>query len=143
MTDSTADDMTDTGLIRDFQQLAASRRQWIDQVLRIWCQQATLKELRKAELEWFDIAGRADVNSTLWTWAWERFPAIVHPDLPGVHETHPMDVTLEDGSQVTGYPDARQSLRGVLVLVEMDNSGNMITHGPIPIDKIVSVREAT
>jgi len=137
----TAAETTDNTPIRDFEQLAAARRGWIDQVLRTWCQQAALKELRKAELEWFDIAGRADVNPTLWTWAWERFPAIVHPDLPGVHETHSVEITLCDNSTVTGYPDARQSLRGMLVLVEMDATGTMLTHGPISIDEIVAVRE--
>ncbi|HQZ69667.1 MAG TPA: hypothetical protein PLY87_31495 [Planctomycetaceae bacterium] len=137
----TAAETTNITPIHDFEQLAAARRGWIDQVLRTWCQQAALKELRKAELEWFDIAGRADVNPTLWTWAWERFPAIVHPDLPGVHETHPVEVMLRDNSTLTGYPDARQSLRGMLVLVEMDATGTMLTHGPISIDEIVAVRE--
>ena len=139
---TTANDSTENTAINTFEQLAASRRNWIEQVLRAWCQHATLKDLRKAELEWFDIAGRADTNATLWTWAWERFPAIIHPDLPGVHETHLVEVTLQDGSRLTGYPDARQSLRGVLVLVEMNAAGTMVTHGPISIDQIVAVLES-
>ena len=84
----------------NFEQLAAARREWIESVLRVWCRQATFKELRKAEQEWFDIAGRADVNPTLWTWAWERFPDTVHPELPGVHETFEVRVTLNDGQQI-------------------------------------------
>ena len=122
-----------------FEDLAAARRNWIEQVLRRWCQQATLKELRKAELEWFDIAGRADANATLWTWAWERFPAIVHPDLPGVHETHLVEVKLHDGSKFSGYPDSRQSLRGMLVLVGTDEDGAMVTHAAVSIDQIAEV----
>jgi hypothetical protein len=124
-----------------FDQLAAARREWIEQVLRLWCQRASLKELRKAELEWFDIAGRADTNATLWTWAWERFPAIVHPDLPGVHETHFLHVVLRDGAQITGFPDARQSLRGLLVLVGTDSDGAIVTHDAVSIDQISDVRQ--
>lgn len=122
-----------------FEQLATQRREWIENVLRVWCQQASLKELRKADLEWFDIAGRADANATLWTWAWERFPAIVHPDLPGVHETHLVDVLLRDGSKISGYPDARQSIRGMLVLVGTDEDGTMVTHPAVSIDQIGEV----
>jgi len=142
MTQRPASDSTATALCETFEQLAASRRGWIEQVLRVWCQQAPLKELRKAEQEWFDIAGRAEVNATLWTWAWERFPAIVHPDLAGVHETHLMDVVLHDGSTISGYPDARQSLRGMLVLVGTDVDGSMMTHDAVSIDQIADVRQA-
>ncbi len=123
-----------------FEHLAAQRREWIEKVLRVWCQRASMKELRKADLEWFDIAGRADANATLWTWAWERFPAIVHPDLPGVHETHLVNVLLKDGSSISGYPDSRQSLRGMLVLVGSDIHGAMITHPAVSIDQIAEVK---
>lgn len=125
--------------LRSFEQLAAARRDWIEQVLRRWCRQAALKELRKAELEWFDIAGRADTHATLWTWAWERFPAIVHAELPGVHETHPVKVKLNDGSVRVGYPDARQSQKGILVLIEVNSDGAMVTHSPVSIDQISSI----
>lgn len=140
MTPSIASESVNTASCETFEQLVAARREWIEQVLRPWCQQASLKDLRKAELEWFDIAGRADANATLWTWAWERFPAIVHPDLPGVHETHLMTVLLQDGSRFSGYPDARQSLRGMLVLVGTDADGAMITHNAVSIDQIAEVR---
>ena len=133
-------DLQPSGVPETFEQLAAARRDWIEQVLRAWCQRAPLKELRKAELEWFDIAGRADTNPTLWTWAWERFPAIVHADLPGVHETNLVDVLLHDGSRLCGYPDARQSLRGMLVLVGTNDDGSMITHPAISIDQIAQVQ---
>ena len=139
---STPDSIDNTSS-QTFDQLAAARREWIDQVLRPWCQRASLKELRRAELEWFDIAGRADTNATLWTWAWERFPVIVHPDLPGVHETHCMHVVLHDGVQITGFPDARQSLRGMLVLVGTDSDGAIVTHSAVSIDQILEVRHAS
>ena len=125
----------------DFESLAASRRDWIENVLRAWCRHATLKELRKADVEWFDIAGRADANATLWTWAWERFPEIVHPQLPGVHETHEVSVTLNDGRTLSGYPDARQSLRGILVLVGPADCGGIVSSDPISIDQITAVRK--
>lgn len=121
-----------------FADLAASRRSWIEQVLRPWCRHMPLQELRRAEQEWFDIAGRADPAATLWTWAWERFPVLVHPDLPGVHETHCVTITLTDGTQYSGYPDARQSQRGVLVLIDYQ-SGQMQTCGPFHIDQIRQV----
>ena len=44
--------------VMNFENLAAARRDWIQQVLRPWCQAASLKELRKAELEWLDIASQ-------------------------------------------------------------------------------------
>ncbi len=129
----------DPSLPVDFESLAASRRDWIENVLRAWCRQATLKELRKADAEWFDIAGRADANATLWTWAWERFPEIVHPQLPGVHETHEVSVTLNDGRTLSGFPDARQSLRGILVLVGPADCGAIVSGDPISIDQIAAV----
>jgi hypothetical protein len=124
--------------LNTFEQLATARRDWIETVLRVWCRQAALKELRKAEQEWFDIAGRADANATLWTWAWERYPDIVHPDLPGVHETYEVTVTLDDGSQVSGFPDGRKSQRGMLVMAGSGDSGQLVSHGPFSIDQVRS-----
>ena len=123
-----------------FEELAAARREWIESVLRRWCRQAPLKELRKAEQEWFDIAGRADVNPTLWTWAWERFPDIVHPELPGVHETFEVLVTLVDGQQIFGFPDGRKSQRGMLVIAGKTEAGDLKVHEPISIDLVKDVQ---
>lgn len=129
-------DMSADSLIPDsFDQLAISRKAWIETVLRPWCQQMPLQELRKAEKEWLDIAGKVDPAATLWTWAWERFPALVHPDLPGVNETHQVAITLTDGSNIIGFPDNRQSVRGSLVLVDYQ-SGALQTFGPFSIDQI-------
>jgi hypothetical protein len=122
-----------------FEQLAASRRAWIDDVLRPWCQASSIKELRKAEAEWFDLAGRADIGATLWTWAWERFPAITHPDLPGVHETHEVQVTMKNGEALRGYPDARKSIRGTLVLVNMNEVGEFQTLQPVSLDDVAAI----
>ena len=95
-----------------FKQLVASRREWIDNTLRPWCEAAKLHELRQAEQEWTDIAGRADPDTTLWTWAWQRFPELVHEGLPGVNETLQVRVTLNDGRSFIGFPDGRRSKRG-------------------------------
>ena len=89
---------------------------------------------RKAELEWLDIAGKVDTKATLWTWAWERFPAVVHPDLPGVNEPNEVTVHLTDGNSVTGDPDHRQSERGQLVMIAPDESGALQSFGPMSID---------
>lgn len=132
MTDSTLNPLP-----ASFEDLAASRRLWIEQILRPWCRQMPLKELRKAEQEWLDIAGKVDVTATLWTWAWERFPALVHPDLPGVHETHRVVIRLRDGRTASGFPDARQSVRGTLILVDCDPSGSLPALGPFSIDEII------
>lgn len=122
-----------------FEDLAASRREWIASVLRPWCQAAPLAELRKAEQEWQDIAGRIDADSTLWTWAWSRFPNLVHEGLSGVDETHEVRVTLSGGSTVTGYPDARKSQKGWLVLVATGGSLSGEELGPYSIDEIFEV----
>ena len=130
--------MTSQDTPESFEDLAASRRGWIESVLRPWCQQASLKQLRQADLEWHEFAGRVDAHATLWTWAWERHPALVHDDLAGVNETHEVSVTLRDGSSATGFPDNRRSLKGQLVLAgTIDPEEDF---GPFSIDEIVDVR---
>ncbi len=124
----------------NFEALAASRREWIQTVLRVWCRQASVAELRKAEQEWFDLAGRADAGATLWKWAWERFPEAVHADMPGLDETHELLVELRDGRQLTGYPDARQSQRGQLVLLGRASGGGLQQQPTVQLDDVVSVR---
>ena len=126
--------------VNSFESLAASRRKWIDDVLHPWCQQATLMQLRQAEIEWTDIAGRVDADATLWTWAWERFAVLTHPELSGVNETHCVRVAINDGTAVEGYPDSRQSVRGILMLVgHCKEAGNTKEFGPFAIDTIDSV----
>lgn len=127
-------------LPQTFAQLAASRRQWIDQILRPWCLQAAAAELRLAELEWLDIAGRADAAGTLWTWAWGRFPDLVHEELPGLNETYSVQVITRTGECLTGFPDARLSERSKLVLLGKDSAGTLVHLPAISIDDITAVR---
>ena len=91
-------------------------------------------------MEWLDIAGRVDLNATLWTWAWERFAELTYPDLAGVNETREVCVTLKDGANATGYPNSRESVRGTLVLIARDETGQTVQHGPFSIDDIQSVQ---
>jgi len=127
-----------------FEELAVSRRQWIDDVLRPWCRQATLKQLRQAEVEWLDIAGRVDIQATLWTWTWERFPVLTHPEMAGVNESHEVQVTLTDGTIAQGFPDSRESVRGTLVLVPYDpESGESNALGPYSVDDVVAVQNVS
>ncbi|MEZ6124955.1 MAG: hypothetical protein R3C49_17560 [Planctomycetaceae bacterium] len=133
--------MSDSMLPESFEQLAESRRHWLDEVLRPWCQRACQKDLRQAELEWLDLAGRVDVKATLWTWAWERFPVLTHPEMAGLNETHPVTVTFTDGRTAQGYPDSRASVRGTLVLMNAHNGGVEVL-GPFSIDDIQTVTAA-
>lgn len=100
-----------------FDDLVASRKAWLETVLRPWCASAPRAELMKAHVEWSDIAGKVDPESTLWTWAWGRFPALVYEGMKGVNETQEVRVTLCNGTVVVGFPDARQSQLGRLVMV--------------------------
>ncbi len=118
----------------DFDQLVASRKQWIADVLIPWCREASLKQLQRAEREWTDIAGKVAPEMTLWLWAWGRFPTLVSDGLSGVDETYRVLVTLRDGTQRAGYPDARQSERGRLVLIGDDGEND-----PLSLDDIQSV----
>ncbi len=119
-----------------FDQLVTSRQEWIQTVLVPWCRAASLKHLRRAEREWGDIAGKVDPQTTLWMWAWGRFPGLVVEGLRGFDETFAVTVTLRDGRQQTGYPDARKSQGGTLVLVAETGGADF---GPFSIDEIVNV----
>ncbi|MDA0835834.1 MAG: hypothetical protein O3A29_21380 [Planctomycetota bacterium] len=138
----------DSMLMNTFDQLAASRREWISQVLIPWCRAASLKELRKAADEWPDIAGKVTADATLWTWAWSRFPVLVLDDLPGVNETWEVHVQLQDGREFVGYPDGKRTKQGSLVLlgreVTRDSNGPNETAyiGPLSIDDIVAVERS-
>ena len=123
-----------------FEALVASRRGWIADVLKPWCQRAPRAALRLAELEWTDIAGKVTPEKSLWAWAWGRFPDLVHPELNGIDESSAVTVTLKSGDQTTGYPDARESEQGQLVLVCRDPvTGRTNNAGPFSIDDIDSV----
>jgi hypothetical protein len=134
--------MTDE--IQDFDQLAASRRAWIEDVLRPWCQQATRKDLLKAEQEWLDIAGNAAPEQTLWTWAWERFPTLVYDGLTGVNETQQVQIELINGESHSGFPEGRRSKRGELFLLlagdmETASANDLAEAGPFSLDDIAAV----
>ena len=120
-----------------FSQLVESRKSWIQETLRPWCQAAPRSELLQAEQEWSDIAGRVSPDSSLWLWAWSRFPDLVYDGLTNVNETREVCVELQDGSRASGFPDARLSERGQLVLVGSGATSGQL--GPYPIDEIVSV----
>jgi len=124
--------------MRAFSELAASRREWIDNILIPWCRQATYADLVEAEQDWLNIAGRVDPAMTLWTWAWGRFPGLVHDAMPGLNETREVGVTLTDGRIVSGYPDRELSTRGDMVLVIRAENGLTQT-GPFRIDEITAV----
>jgi hypothetical protein len=132
------------GVPISFEELAASRRKWIEDVLRPWCRQATLSQLRQAEIEWLDIAGRVDVQATLWTWVWERFAALTHPEMAGVNESHEIQMRLRDGTIVQGFPDSRESIRGMLVLVPCNvEPGESSVLGPYSVDDVLAVQHVS
>lgn len=120
-----------------FEELVASRKAWIADVLQPWCRSAARRDLLQAEQEWMDIAGRADTGATLWSWAWSRFPDLVHEGLNGINETQIVTVQLHDGRSCRGYPDGRAAGPGQLVLISDEPDGP--AYGPISIDEIQSV----
>jgi hypothetical protein len=124
-----------------FAELVSSRKTWLADVLAPWCRQAVRKDLLLAELEWVDIAGKVDPARTLWFWAWSRFPDLVHCELAGIDETREVTVRLRDGRSMTGFPDARQSVQGQLVLVGHDayDYHRSFEHGPFSLDEIAAV----
>ena len=128
-----------------FAELVASRRAWIDHELRPWCAAAPVAQLKLAELEWLDIAGRVDAEATLWAWAWSRFPDLVNADLARIDESRLVTVVLKDGRQYTGYPDARQSRQGRLVLL-CRSAADPRRHedqGPFSLEDIAAVTKTT
>ncbi len=124
-----------------FDELVDSRKQWIDEILKPWCRSAVIRELNQADQEWGDIAGRADPESTLWTWAWSRFPDIIHEGLTGVDETSEVRIVLKDGTEIIGFPDARETKRGQLMMFARSNSEARASEqaGPFSLDDIASV----
>jgi len=125
-----------------FTDLAASRRAWIDDVLKPWARQARRADLLLAEQEWTDIAGKVDPAKTLWAWAWGRFPDLVHEDL-GIDESREVTVQLRDGRRFCGYPDSRQSQHGKLVLYgRLQDEHSYGELGPFSIDEVITVEAA-
>lgn len=121
-----------------FSDLVTSRRHWIETVLIPWCRTACRRDLQLAEQEWQDLAGRPAPELTLWLWAWNRFPELCDPGLTTLNETLPVTVTCRNGQTFTGFPDARCSLAGQLVLC---GAVGPVT-GPISIDEILTVTRA-
>ena len=130
--------------LQTFLDLAASRRAWIEQVLKPWCAQASVAQLKLAELEWVDIAGKVDPEATLWAWAWGRFPGLVNADLGRIDEARQVTVELHDGRKYTGFPDARESRQGGLVLLCRlpDEPKRFANQGPFALEAIASVSAA-
>ena len=123
-----------------FEELVAARKDWLNAVLRPWCQQARRADLLKAEPDWVDIAGKVDPEKTLWLWAWSRFPELVHENL-GIEETSELEIGLRDGRALHGFPDQRQSQHGHLIIWGHDATMERPAElGPFSIDEIVSVR---
>lgn len=123
-----------------FDELVASRKAWLSEVLQPWCRSASLVSLRQAELEWNDIAGKVAPEKTLWPWAWSRFSDLVHESL-GIEETAEVEVTLHDGLTVRGFPDSRASQQGRLVLWGVnETSGEPRELGPFSIEQIAAVK---
>jgi len=123
--------------LETFTELVDSRREWIDQVLIPWCRRARRNHLLMAEQAWPDLAGRPDSKQTLWLWAWQRFPQLCEEGLTAMNETWPVRITVRDGTSFTGYPDARQSERGTLVLI----GSNGAVSDPVSIDDILTVEQ--
>lgn len=128
--------------MQTFDDLAASRRAWINDVLAPWCRQADRKQLIKAQIDWVNLAGQVDPKATLWVWAWSRFAPIVHDGLPGLSETNEVLVTLKSGAIISGYPDNRESEHGQLVLLIQGTDGRLVHAEPISIDDVQSVEFA-
>ena len=129
--------------MQTFADLVASRKAWLADVLTPWCRQAALKDLKRAELEWVDIAGKVDPEKTLWYWAWSRFPDLVNADLMAIDEARKVSVTLHSSRTFTGFPDSRQSKQGQLVLVarDLDHPRRHEEHGPFSLDAIVAIEQ--
>lgn len=128
--------------VPNFSGLVASRRAWIETVLKPWCRQASRADLLQAEQDWPNLAGQVDAERTLWVWSWSRFPPLVTENQNGLEETHCVAIALRDGTRQSGYPDARQSRHGRLVLIGESPVGRSTELGPFSIDDVRAVERA-
>ncbi len=122
--------------MQTFQELVSSRRTWIDEVLKPWCATAKRIDLILAEQEWLNLAGQAAPELTLWLWAWNRFPELCAEGLQTINETREIVIETCQGSKYSGFPDARESRQGELVLVQVNGAMT----APILIDDILAVQ---
>lgn len=118
-----------------FAHLVTSRKEWLEGQLKPWCQRARQRDLLLAEQEWIDLAGKVDPEKTLWAWAWNRFPDLVHAEL-GIDESHEILVTFTSGETCQGYADARRSHQGKLYLIRSADRADV---GPFLIDDVQAV----
>lgn len=124
----------------NFVSLVVERQRWIADVLQPWCRQAARQDLLLAEQEWLNLAGKVEPEGTLWAWAWNRFPGLVNSQVWKMDETHPVTVQLQGGEERTGYPDARRSTRGMLLLVGRDlATQHTVEWGPFSLDDIATL----
>jgi hypothetical protein len=129
--------------MNSFEDLVSARKEWINGVLKPWCQNARRADLLKAEPDWLDIAGKVTPEKTLWLWAWSRFPELVHESL-GIEETTQVEIGLNDERTYVGFPDSRKSLRGQLVIWGHDETTDRSAEiGPFSIDEIKFVRKCS
>ena len=130
--------------MKTFAELVVSRKDWIETVLKPWCARAALTDLLNAEAEWINLAGHVDPEATLWVWAWSRFPDLVCEESSGVDETPEVQVTLKNGTTIIGYPDARKTCQGQLILLtrSAEQSTPYRESGPHSINDVVSAKRA-
>jgi hypothetical protein len=64
----------------------------------------------------------------------------VNAELNKIDETHEVTVTLKTGETYTGFPDARQSKKGMLVLVARSTTNPQLYEdvGPLSLDNVQS-----
>jgi hypothetical protein len=60
--------------------------------------------------------------------------------MPGLNETYELLVELRDGRSLRGYPDARQSIRGQLVVLGRADDGVLQQLPTVQLDDVVSMR---
>jgi hypothetical protein len=59
--------------------------------------------------------------------------------MPGLDETYELLVELRDGRRLRGYPDARQSIRGQLVLLGRADDGGLQQLPAVQLDDVAGM----